>query len=506
MDSLILHVYTGALRTAIEAFLSPEAVLFLLGGTILGLLFGALPGLGGAVALALLIPLTFGVDSHLAFIMMAAAIGGSAFGGSITAILLNIPGTAPNAATLLDGYPLAQKGQANFALGAAAVASAIGALFGLAILLLSIPILRNLLRLFGPPEFFAMSIFGLLIIALVVKGALINGLIGGLMGMILAYVGFNPITGGRRFTFDIIYLYDGVSLFAIIIGLFAIGEMISLFSKQQTVASGTIKAGGSVLAGGLEVFKNFGLFVRSSIIGVLVGMVPAAGGTVANFIAYFQAAQLSGEPEKFGTGDIRGVIASEASNDAKDGGAIIPTISFGIPGSASWAVMLGAFLLHGIRPGPQLMDQHLDIVFVIILSLIFSNILTSVIGLTIANHLAKITITPIEILAPSIFIISLLGAYTVRLNIYDVIACTIFGILAFYMIKYNISRIAFVIGFVLAPVAENSFHQSLQMARGSYLIFVTRPVTLLILFFAVLALLYPQLKARYDIGSRILSR
>ncbi|MFC7216072.1 tripartite tricarboxylate transporter permease [Saliphagus sp. GCM10025334] len=491
------NFYIDNALEALQSMMTLEGVIFLVLGTVLGLIFGVLPGLGGAVALALLIPLTFGVDSHLAFIMMSSAIGGSAFGGSVSAILLNIPGTAPNAATLLDGYPLARQGQANYALGASATASAGGAIIGLIFLVLSLPFIRSLLRLFGPTEFFALAVFGLLIIAFATRGSLLNGLIGGCIGLLLAFVGFNPVTGGRRFTFDFLYLYDGVQLLTVIIGVFAISEMLNLYAKGETISGKSIKTGGSVIDGVKSVFYNYGIFIRSSIVGVIIGMVPGAGGTVANFVAYVQAAQLSDNPEKFGTGDIRGVIASEASNDAKDGGSVIPTIGFGIPGSASWAVMLGAFLLHGIMPGPQLMSEHLDIVFIIIFSLLFSNILTSLIGIALAEQLAKITLTPIEVLAPVIFIISLVAAYTLRFNIYDMVAATIFGIFGFVMIIYGISRIALIIGLVLGPIAEESFHQALQIGRGSYSIFYTRPIAMAIFGLAILMLVYPVIRERF---------
>ena len=493
--------YSEAVTIALSTILTPSGLLLIFLGTMLGLIFGALPGLGGAVAIAILIPITFPMEPMTAFMILASAQGGAAFGGSISAILLNIPGSAPNAATLLDGHPLAKQGRANYALGASAAASAMGAIVGLIILVLSIPVLRDILRAFGPPEFFAMAIFGLVILAVATRDSVVNGLIAGAIGLSLAFVGFNPVTGGARFTFGLPYLTDGVQLMPAIIGLFAIGEMLHLLSRRQTISSSVVESGvgDSVFKGVRAVFENFGVFLRSSLIGVVVGAVPAAGGTVANFIAYVQAMKTSDNNENFGKGDIRGVIASEASNDAKDGGAIIPTIAFGIPGSAAWAVMLGAFLLHGINPGPQLMNEHMDVVFVIIFALFLSNILTSTVGIAISRQLSKITVIPIEILAPIIFLISLLGAYTIRLTMLDMVAALVFGVFGYLMMKYGLSRIALIIGLVLGPIAERAFHQSLMISRGSYEIFYTRPMTLAIFSLLVLTLTYPLLKRRFDL-------
>ena len=475
-------------QQALSSILTPEGILLLFVGTAIGLLFGAMPGVGSTVAIALMIPVTFELSPQLAIMTLTAILGGSAFGGSISAILLNIPGSAPNAATLIDGHPLAKQGKANTAIGASAVASAGGAVIGVLFLLAFIPLLRSLLRLFGPPEFFAMSLFGLTVIAVVVRGAAINGLIGGCIGLMISFVGLQQVTGGRRFTFDATYLLDGIPLVVALVGLFAVGEMVYLLGKNRVIAEEGVKTSGSVLEGARSVVSNFGVFVRSSLVGVIVGLVPAAGGAVSNFIAYAQAAQTVKDSESFGKGDIRGVIASESANDSKDGGAAIPTLSFGIPGSTVWALILGALLIHGINPGPQLMNQHLDVVFIILFSLVFSNILASIFGLAVANQITLVTRIPPTILAPFVFILALIGVYTLRFQIPDVFVAVVFGTLALVFIIYNISRIAVVIGLVLGPIVENSFHQSVQMGFGTYEMFYTRPITILIFALLILVL------------------
>lgn len=477
-----------AALAALEVFMDPYILLLVVLASLFGMLMGALPGLGAGVTLSLLIPLTFGMETNMAFVILGSALGGVAFGGSVSAILINVPGASPNAATLLDGYPMAKKGEANVALGASATASALGALIGLVIFIAVIPVMRQILRLFGPPEFFALAIFGITILGVISKGSLVKGLIAGAIGLIISFVGFNAITGGSRYTFGSAYLTDGIGFIPVLIGIFAISEMLSLLERDRSIADTTIEKGGSVIDGVRATFVHWGIVIRSSITGIVVGLIPAAGGTVANFVAYLQAVQFAKDKDSFGTGDVRGVIASEASNDAKDGGAMIPTLSFGIPGSVAWAVLLGAFVLHGIRPGPQLLTEYLDLVFVIIIALVLSNIITSITGILLSEVLTQITMVPIGLLAPQIFVVSLLGAYAVRLQFLDVVLTVIIGILGYLLIKYEFSRIALILGVILGPIAENSFHQSLQIAQGSYMIFFTRPIALALLILAVLSI------------------
>lgn len=488
--------------TALEILADPTILAFIFLGTVMGLIFGALPGLGGATAIALLIPLTFGLDPYTAFVLMAAAQGGATFGGSISAILINVPGTAPNAATLLDGHPLTQKGQANAALGASAASSAIGALIGLGVLVLSLPVIRQVLRLFGSPEFFLMAVFGLVILAVVTEGPLINGLIAGSIGVLISFIGMNPVTGGTRYTFGTTYLLDGLSLIPIIIGLFAIGEMLKLQSENKTISAVSSSVGGSAFDGIRETFRNKVTLFKSAIIGTVIGLVPAVGGVVANFIAYMNASQSTTDDNQFGEGDIRGVIASESANDAKDGGAMIPTIAFGIPGSAVWAVILGAFIVHGFTPGPRLLEEEMGLIFVIIFALIISNVLTSTIGILTAEHLSKITNTNINLIGPPIIGIALLGAFIYQLVFLDVVVAALFGIIGYVMILYGISRVSLLIGFVLGPLAEVYFHQSLQLSGGSYMIFFESYVSLAIVLAIVLSLGY----ALNDIAGTVCGR
>jgi len=488
----------------VQAFSWP-AILFLVAGSLLGQLFGVLPGLTGSVAMALLISMTFTMTPEQAMALLGGAMGAATFGGSITAILFNTPGTPNNAATCLDGYPLAQQGKAGYALGAAATASALGAIMGLVVLMAVIPVMRQVVLAFGPPEFFLLAIFGLTIIASISEGSFLNGLISGALGLLISMVGLSPVAVDKRFTYGSLFLWDGIKLVPALIGLFAIAEMINLVVNAKTISrSGTVIRGG-IYEGIKAVFKNFFLFMRCSAIGTFIGAIPGVGGSVSNFVAYTHATQTE-KNGRFGQGDIRGVIASESSNDAKDGGALIPTLSLGIPGCPTSAMIMGGLLIHGIFPGRELIVDNLPLVYTLIVTLAVSNIITSTVGLLLGNQLTKITTLPTTILAPIIIVFTIIGTYASRLSMGDVIVGIIFGIFGYWMIKVNFSRIPIVIALVLGPLAEQSFHTSLQISRGSYAVFFTRPFSLLLIALIVFGLAFPfiqshrQRKARQRSG------
>jgi putative tricarboxylic transport membrane protein len=494
-------------EAAIEAatvIFSWPTILFVILGTLLGMLFGALPGLGGIVVLALLIPLTIGMDATEAMALFGAALGGVAFGGSVSAILINVPGTAPNAATLLDGYPMTRNGQSGPAIGAAAAASAFGAIFGLVVLVLLIPVARAVVLAFAAPEFFMLTMFGIVVIAFVTRGGLIKGIVAGGFGLLFDFVGWDPLTGTVRFNIIEVarigvadsYLYDGVKLVPAAIGLFALAEILFLsVTERETIADPEkYERSEGVLEGVMAVVKRPVLVIRSSTIGMLVGTVPGVGGTIATFISYLAAVQASSDPDRFGTGEISGVIASEAANDAKDGGALLPTLTFGIPGSATTALILGALILHGIAPGPQLLTDQLPVVFAIVIALLVSNVLTSSIGILVADHLTKITTISTSYLIPLIVVVSFWGAFTVNNSFGDVVMAVFLGILAFFMLLYDYSRIALIIGLILGTTAETRFDQSINAYDQGFLIFFTRPISLVLFLGLILMITYPMLK------------
>lgn len=486
---------TGAFSQAVAYLFTLQSLSYLALGTGIGLLFGAIPGLGGTTALALLIPMTFGMNPDAAIVLVGGIMGGVPFGGSLSAILLNTPGAAPNAATCFDGYPLARQGKAGMAIGAAAAASALGGLIGVAVMLAVIPIAKAIVLLFGPPEFFMLAVLGLSAIAVSTGGKLIRGLISGGFGLMLAFVGFDDVGGGLRFTAGIEYLWDGVQLVPALIGLFAIAEMIKLLTvggRVTTVGGSAIL--GRVLEGVKSVFGNLATLLRGSAIGSFIGAVPGVGGTVASFLSYTLTRQMSTEPETFGQGNIQGVIASEAANNAKDGGSLIPTLAFGIPGSAEMAVFLGVLVLHGLEPGPRLLLENEDVIYGLIMALSLSCVLASAVGLAVARYLVLVTRTDVHYLAPIVISVALIGAYALQSSLGDVVAAMIFGVIGYFMVRFDYPRITLVIALVLGGIAERSYHQSLMMSDGSHGIFFTRPVADVLLALVVISLTLPALR------------
>jgi putative tricarboxylic transport membrane protein len=493
----------GAFSVAANAFTDPYSLLLLLIATTAGVIIGMIPGLGSVVALALFIPLTFGMDPLVAFIVLAAVNGGVSQGGSVSAILLNTPGYSPNAATLLDGYPMTRDGRANEALGASATASALGAVVGISVLALSIPILIELVLLFGPPEIFWLGVLGITIVSAVVGDRIISGLISGSLGLMFAMYGLNGVTAGHRWTFGIPSLLDGIPLIPPLIGLFAVSEMMSLAAKGESITDKDVDIGTGKWDGVKAVFTHKWLFLRSALIGTVTGIVPGVGGTTANFIAYFQAEKTVENSETFGTGDIRGVIASEASNDGKEGGGYIPTLGFGIPGSASMVVLLTAFLLHGIQPGPLLIQDHLDIVAVIIIAGIISNLVSSAVVISLSERLVGVTKIDIRILFPIVLAFTLIAAYADGNNIFFIWIALIFGLFGFLMKKVNMSRVPMILGFVLSPIVETNFFRSLQISRNDYLIFAESTVSKILILLVVLSLFWPYIQRAIE---RIVAR
>jgi len=487
-----------AIISALSQVTQPTAILMLFSGNLIGLTFGVLPGLGGSIAMALLIPITIGMNPHAAMVLLVSIMGGVPVGGSISAILLNVPGTPVNAATCFDGFPMTRRGEAAKAIGISAAASGLGAFVGVFALILILPLAKLLIFSFTPPEFFMLTIFGLTTIAAVSSNNILKGLIAAGIGLVLALIGFDPVTGVKRFTFGISYLWDGFVLIPFLIGIFAVGEVINFSVEGGSISQvETYKQKWKdVFSGAKLVFKHKICFLRSSLIGTVIGAIPGVGGAVANFLAYSAAVQASPNPELFGKGEVEGIIAPEAANNAKDGGALIPTVAFGIPGSVETAVLLGGLLFHGLVPGPLMFRENMDLIWTLILTLVFSNILASFFGLMFANLLTKLTLIKVHWIIPVITVISLVGAYGVRQNPGDVLVAVIFGIMGYGMIRFHFPRVSIVIALVLGKLAETSFHQTLMISGGSYLPFFTRPISLVLLLLTLYCLMLPFIKKR----------
>lgn len=482
---------------AFQEVVITDAIVYLILGVALGVTFGIIPGLGGTTALALLIPFTYNMEPFDAMMLAGGVMGATSFGGSITAILINTPGTAPNAATTFDGYPMAKQGKAGMALGASATASAIGGLIGLCTLLLVIPIAKAIVLFFGPPEFFLLALLGLCAIAISCRGKLLRGLISGTFGLMLAFVGYNNVSGGERFTMEFEYLWDGLPLVPVLTGVFAISQMLELTLKGGSVATEsaapTMKID-RVFDGVIAVFKNWPVLLRGSFIGTVIGAIPGLGGTVAGFIAYTSTVQISKNPESFGTGNILGVIAPESANNAKDGGSLIPTAAFGIPGSAETALFLGILVLHGIEPGPSILLEHEHEIFGLIAALTVSAVLASLIGLVAAPWMQLITAINVHILVPVVVAVSLTGVYVLKGQPADVILCLVMGIIGYLMMKFDYPRLTLVIAFVLGETAERAFHQTDMISDGDFTIFFTRLASLILIFGIVFTVTLPSLR------------
>lgn len=486
------------LQAAWEGFLlvfSWPNILYPIAGTFLAMYFALLPGLNGTTLMALAIPLTFTWEPLSVILIFGAFVGGATFTGSITAILFNIPGLASNAATLLDGHPLAQKGEAKTAIACSATASALGSTVGVVLLILLLPLLREVILFFGPPEFLMLTIWGLTTIAILSRGSMLKGLIAAGAGLMLSMIGMDPRTAELRYTFGWDYLQDGLSLVAVFIGIFALAEIISMtLSGRQTISGKTDSSAltGSVWQGILSVFQNFGLFLRSAVLGTVIGIIPGIGATVSSFIAYGHAAQTAGKNKgEFGKGDIRGVIAPEAANDAKDGGALVPTLAFGIPGGSGTTMLLIVLTVHGFSPGKELLTNHLSLVFVLIWSLFLSNWLTSLLGIGMINPLSRMTTIRTQVIIPPIILLASIGAFMHRGRIEDVCIAFLFAGIGFLMKKYHWPRIPMVIALVLGPLFENNYHITTRLQSLGRIDFFSRPVVMSLMIIAGISLLLP---------------
>jgi putative tricarboxylic transport membrane protein len=484
----MLHLWLSGLGGLLQA----RELLFLALGMLIGLFFGAIPGLGGATALALLTPLTYGLDPFTALALAGGVMGAVPMGGSISAILLNAPGSAPSAATCLDGHPLAQQGKAGLALGAAASANAIGGIIGTISVLAILPIAKDLVLLFGPPELFLLAVLGLIIVATASRGKMLRGLIAGVFGLMISFIGYNDVTGVLRFTAGIAYLWDGVHLVPALIGLFAVAEMINLSVKGGAITKDAKTVGiTSVTSGLLETFRHWRTVLRGSLIGTVVGAIPGVGGTVASFLSYSLTVQASKDPESFGKGNIQGVIAPEAAINAKDCSCLIPTLAFGIPGGVEMAVFMGLLVLHGMQPGPLMLIDHQVEIYGLIWALTGSCVLASLLGLLVARPLSRLTLIDSQILVPVVTAVALVGSYAVDRNIGNVIVTAVFGILGYVMIRFDYPRLTMVVALVLGAAAERNFHQTTMMSDGNLSIYFHRNVCLVLLAGIVALLVAP---------------
>lgn len=468
--------------------MNPAVLFSITAGTLVGIIVGAMPGLTATMAVALLIPVTFGMDPLVGLALMGGVYSGGMYGGAISSILLSTPGTPAAAATAFDGYPLTRQGKGGVALTVATWASFWGGILSTIALLLMAPALAKFSLRFGPPEYFVLSIMGLSSIVTLTKGSMVKGLMSGFLGLVIATVGMDPLSGLMRFTFGSMNLFDGVPFMPALIGLFSVSQILDLTAESHIVENlsetiSSIKR--SKLPKGLAP-----TITKGSIIGIIVGMLPGAGATIAAFISYNFAKQSSKDSDTFGKGNPKGVAASESANNGCVGGSLIPLLTLGIPGNSVAAALMGGLMIQGLIPGPELFSKYGVLTYGFILSLFLANVIFLVLGIYMAPYFARVTSTPNALLIPGIAILSVIGSYAMNNNLFDVWLMIGFGISGYFLEKGGFSTGALVLGLILGPIAELGFGQSLIMSSGSPLIFFERPLCI-ILWVITLLLMIP---------------
>lgn len=461
-------------------------------GVIVGILAGAMPGLSPSTAVALLVPFSYTMEPALALILLTSIYIASNYGGSITAVLINTPGTPSAAVTAMDGYPLTQQGKAGKGLGTALIASTIGGAIGVAILILfAVPLARVALK-FSPADYFALALFGLATVASMSRGNVLKSLVAILFGLLIKTIGIDPISGVSRFTFDNDYLYDGFTLIPALIGLFAVSVVFTKF-EQWTGANRILDKVDNKLPTFKEFLKIKGTILRSSVIGTIIGIFPGAGATIAAFISYDMSKRASKTPEEFGKGSLEGVAAAEGANSSSVGGALVPLLALGIPGSATDAVLLGAFMLHDLVPGPMLFQNNPDIVYGIFSALIFANIIMLIIGLYGNRLFIKVVSVPEAIMYPLILAIAVIGSFAVSGSMFDVAACIGFGVVGWLFKRYGFPVAPIVLGIVLGKMVEENFRRAVMM--DGYAVFFHDKLAFTVLIISALSFAWPLYKS-----------
>ncbi len=476
------------LMNGLSEVLTPSNLLIILIGSLLGTLVGVLPGLGPTSAIAVLLPVTTVLDPAQGIMMMAGIYYGSMYGGSTTAILMNIPGESSSVPATLDGYPLAQKGRAGAALGIAAIGSFIAGTIGLIGLVLFAPILADQALKFGPPEYFMLMVIALLVLFNLTGFSLRKSILMGLFGFLVSLVGIGLSTGIPRFDFGFSFLMGGFEMVSIIIGLFAITEVLKGMEENRTKIKKHFKIK-RVFPSKDDLKQSRNPIIRGSLLGFFLGILPGISATVTSFLSYDLEKKLSKQPGKFGKGAMEGVAGPESANNATSSGGFIPLLALGIPASPPLAVLLAALMIYGLTPGPVLFEQNSQMVWMIIASMFVGNLILLVLNLPLVGLWAKLTEVPFGILAPIILLISILGAYSVRNSMFDIVVAIIFGVLGYLFHKFQWPIIPFVLCTVLGPKIESSFIQSMEMSSGNLLIFIQRPISLTILIIAILFLI-----------------
>ncbi len=476
--------------TVLSNVLNPVCLLSILGGVAMGISFGAMPGLTSTMGVALLMPITFSMDPHIGMLLLIGIFCGAIYGSSITAILINTPGTPSAAATVLDGYKFTERGEAGRALGISTVASFGGGIISGVILILVAPQLAQIALKFNAPESFALAFFGLSIIASISGKDMVKGLMSGTLGLLLSLIGMDNVTAYTRFSFGSTYLMGGLAFIPVLVGLFALSQCFLTVEEiyvERTKAARTRNP--------LPTLKDLKTIaptiLRAGLTGTFIGIIPGAGGDISAFVSYDMERRVSKHPEKFGTGIPEGIAAPEASNNGTTGGALIPLLTLGIPGDANTAVMLGALMMHNLTPGPQLFLTKAETVNTLFAGFMLANVCMLILGFLGQPLFVKIVSIPKRVLVPVIIVMCTVGSFAINNNYYDIIIMLIAGIVGYFMSKGGYPLSPIVLALILGPMAEGNFRRSLVMSQGSYSIFLQRPFSAAFIIIGILSLLWP---------------
>jgi len=477
------------LLTFVADVFTPINLLAIVAGVFAGLLIGGLPGLTANLGVALLLPVTFGMDVAPALLMLSSLYTAAIYGGSFAAILLHTPGTSASAATAIDGFALTQRGEFNKALRIATFSSVVGGVASALALLLIAPPLSRLSLAFGPSEYFMLAVFGLTVIGTLASGNMVKGLIAGVAGLWLSTVGADLDSGFPRYTFGVFALLSGINFVPAVIGLFSMSQALlmceeALKSIQQEQVDARERW--RFLPRLAELKRISPTMARSSVIGVLVGILPGAGGDIGSWVSYNEAKRFSKTPDEFGKGSIIGISASETANNAVTGSSLIPLLTLGIPGSATAAILLGALIIHGLLPGRTLFTDHADVTYTVIFGFLLANVVMGIVGMSIGRYMAKLARLPNYVLIPMIIALSVVGSYSLGNNFFDVQTMLIFGLLGYLMRKGGFPPAPMILGLILGPIAETGFRQSVVLARGNVVEYILSSPISLVLFAATL--------------------
>ena len=476
---------------AFQVALEPMNLFLCFLGCLVGTFVGVLPGLGPAASISLLLPITFKLPPESAIIMLGGLYYGTMYGGSTTSILINVPGEAASVVTCLDGYRMALKGRAGPALGIAAFGSFIAGTFGTIMIMVLAPPLAGFALKFGPPEFVGLVFLGLTMVTYLSSGSMAKALMMAIVGLLVSYIGTDIVTGRERFTLGIATIAGGFDIVPIAMGLFGISEVLLNLERPEAAREVFQTKLQDLFPSKQDWKDSSGPIARGSIFGFLLGLIPGGGGLIASFISYAMEKKIAKHPETFGQGDIRGVAGPESANNAGAQGAFIPMLTMGIPCNVVLAILMGALMIHGVIPGPRLLEEHPRIFWGVVGSMYIGNSMLLLLNLPLIGMWVRLLKLPYSVLFPFIFLFCLIGAYTVGNNVQDVYIMILFGILGYLMKKYDYEPAPLVLAFVLGPMFENAFRQSLIISGGSPLIFLTRPIAAIFVVISFILLISP---------------